>query len=103
MDNQTYIDTGSPPAEVLHFVNNLSAPKPQSYAQTYPCVGESVRPVVHSTLAPLLLLRLLNYLKTVEGRAWISTLSLPEQSAYTGVRASLERVLAVGYIIGKIA
>jgi hypothetical protein len=44
----------------------------------------------------------LDLLNSVEGRAWISTLPLPEQRSYTGVQTHLEAVLAVGYLISTI-
>lgn len=102
MDNQSYIDRGDPPAEVLHFINSLSTPTPQSCARANLRSVKEVNPVIHRNPAPLFLLRLLSFLKTTEGRAWISTLPLPEQTAYAGVQASLERVLAVGHIIATI-
>lgn len=89
------------PGAVSHFINTIS-----TASSHHPRGGNRHRDnhlegYPHNPHA-LLLRRFLSLLNSVEGRVWISTLTLPEQTAFTGVRASLERVLAVGHIIATI-
>jgi hypothetical protein len=89
------------PGAVAHFVNTLSTASPH---QRRPANPHKVEDLESSPRNPhaLLLRRFLSLLNSVEGRAWISTLPLPEQTSYTGVRTHLEAVLAVGYLIATI-
>lgn len=85
------------PAAVAHFVNTLSTATPHKRRPANPHKVEDLESSPRNPHA-LLLRRFLSLLNSVEGRAWISTLPLPEQSAFTGVRSSLERVLAIGHL-----
>lgn len=89
------------PAAVAHFVNTMSTLNIHRPWRPNP---HRVEPLASYPQNPhaLLLRRFLDLLNSVEGRAWISTLPLPEQHSYTGVRTHLEAVLAVGYLIATI-
>jgi hypothetical protein len=100
VDNQRYIETGDPPGEVLHFVNSLSTRRPHRFPHPQAEALQGDRPLSHRHLPQLLLLRFLNYLKTEEGARWICTLPIDrEETAYTGVEASLRAVLAIGILV----
>lgn len=85
------------PGAVVHFVNTLSTTSPHHRRPANPHQVEQLESSPRNPHA-LLLRRFLSLLNSVEGRAWISTLPLPEQGAYSGVRSSIERVLAVGHL-----
>jgi hypothetical protein len=89
------------PAAVAHFVNTMSTLNLHRPWRPNPHRVEPLPGYPHNPHA-LLLRRFLDLLNSVEGRAWISTLPLPEQTSYTGVRTHLEAVLAVGYLIATI-
>lgn len=90
------------PAEVINFINRVRSDSPQTFAQLQAEEAQEDRPLIHGCPHHLFLRLFLLFLRSKEGAEWITTLPLPEQTAFTGVKSSLERVLAVGVIIGTI-